>query len=111
MERLQITSGEAKIAKEYRSWIEIETKEGKRLAETKFYGGKTCVGREEAEANAKLYVDAHNTYNEYSKLPSELLSENKELLEFANWVKMSMPLHSTMYNKANELITKIKSNG
>jgi len=112
MERLNITKGKAEIRKEYRCWIEIETESGKRLAETKFYGGKSCVGYEQAKANAKLYIDGHNTYNNCGILPSELLKQNQELVEC---LEELIKLHSSnvgvseLQIKASVLLEKHKN--
>jgi len=89
MERLQITKGEWEA-----DGIDVFTKEFvsasiEHIAQA--YDGKDTsildMDTKIAEANAILIADAGTTYNECDKLPSQLLSENKELLECLEYWK------------------------
>jgi len=103
MSELKITNKEA-FAVEYAGTIFIQ--------DSDFYeDSESCnllcfdyVGKEEAENNAKVYTDAHNTYNKCSLLPSELLDRNNELIEFINRTKGR--LLDSDYKLAIELINK-----
>lgn len=74
---------------------------------------------QQADANATLYADAHNTYNKCGKLPSELMEEWMEMKEiittmtrFASDDGWGKPLthKNTVLRSANALLTKIESN-
>ena len=92
MERLPITPNKV-FAVEYAGHIYIQDEDD--------YDGKDMldfdvVGKEQAEANAKLYCDAHNTYNKVGLLPSEMSNMIDEMLDFyrTNFVgkdRTSMP--------------------
>lgn len=63
----------------------------------------------ETQENAKLIVDAFNTMQECDLLPSELLKQRNELLEFTKEISKRYPNSPHIFNPANELIKKIES--
>ena len=59
--------------------------------------------------NTKLIVDAFNTVNECDLLPSKLLKQRNELLEFVKEMASRYPNSPHIINPANELIKLIES--
>lgn len=65
-----------------------------------------------AISNAKLIADAGTTYNQCDKLPSELLAENKELLECLKSIESLIdnqnPTHVDIWSIVHFQINKSK---
>jgi len=59
----------------------------------------------EINASVKLALDAFNTANKCDMLPSELLEQRNELLEFVQMITITTQSEST-FIRANELIKK-----
>lgn len=66
--------------------------------------------QEEAEANAILFTDAVNVFNETGKTPRQLAATNKELVDLLNEVKNNLEKSNTtgntIYHKTVLLIKK-----
>lgn len=73
--------------------------------------GKSQQEREECLGNASLIIDTFETYNKYGKLPSELLEENRELVEALEALYSQfkhVPINEVVAAKA--LLKKIENN-
>lgn len=83
MERLNITKGEVSVSENKSTVVSNENC----LVGRFFYGKGVALLEHKQQSdnivfsNAKLYVDAHNTYNNCGILPSELLKQKQELVE------------------------------
>lgn len=67
----------------------------------------------QVSANADLIVDAFNTYQKCGKLPSQLLSENEEIISsletFVNAADNEFKLGNKTVQAALDLLTKLKA--
>ena len=65
---------------------------------------------EEVQANAKLIIDAFKVRQQINCELSELLEQRNEMLEFVKYVEKTMPSGSSLQEKAEQLIKKVKDN-
>jgi len=125
METLKITKGELIINPVETLYFDLgiksplikngERKKGfnfKTVARVHHYFSDDGISLLECENNAKLYVDAHNSYNKNPILPSELLKINEELVgalsEMVKFAHFHGYTFSTEINNAKELIQNYK---
>lgn len=104
-----VTKGIARINPKSKTSVEI-AETGRSLCTTGgyFYNKEADKVDAENEANALLYLDAHNTHNATGYTPSELKQQRDELMEFVTHVR-SYSEDSYLYNKSRELIQKLSN--
>jgi len=103
-ERLDITSGEWK----YRNQVVNNGSFFRVDGDTEKVSNIVTRNSDKAEANAKLIADAGTTYNKCQTLPSQLLSQNNELLECLE--KTFEWLHNDqVYSLKNPYINQLES--
>jgi hypothetical protein len=109
MENLKITKGDAKVSYTTAELENCVVVGDKRVAQFKSFGNSfNDASPSEREANTKLYIDTHNTYNKHPKLPSQLLSENEEMKQHLKDLLNSERLSLTAKTFTEQLLTKLK---